>query len=241
MTAAIIQARMGSARLPGKVLRQAVGKSFLEHLIERLSFVKRVDRIVVATSVESDDDVIEQVCRRIGVLCFRGSHADVLDRYYRAAQAVGAEVVVRITADCPLVDPSLVDMFIEAFEIQSGDWDLVTNRYPLTFPDGLDVDVMPVKSLGLAQEHATEPHQREHVIPYFWETGQRVKNIEHPDNLFRWHRWTVDYEEDANFVAAIFEALYQPGQFFGMQQILNFLIAHPELAAINARYLPKNA
>ena len=236
---AIVQARMGSTRLPGKVLRTAAGKTFLHHLTERLRGARRVEQIVVATSDLATDDPVVDECRKIGVDCFRGSERDVLDRYYRAATSYGADTVVRITADCPLIDPSIVDRVVAFQQSHSDAFDLVTNRYPLTFPDGLDVDVMPLPALGDAWANARTQQQREHVIPYFWETGQRLKNIECAENLFPHYRWTVDYEEDARLVAAILEALYEPGAIFGMEDILAFLRGAPEIAQLNAMHLPK--
>ncbi len=238
MTLAIVQARMGSTRLPGKVLRKAAGNTFLAHLIERLRGARRIERILVATSDLATDDPIEKHCQEIGVECFRGSERDVLDRYYRAATALQADTVVRITADCPLIDPSIVDRIVAFQQARKDEFDLVTNRHPLTFPDGLDVDVMPMPALAHAWSNARTPHQREHVIPYFWETGQRVRNIACEQNLFPQYRWTVDYEEDAQLVAAIFEALYRPGAIFGMDDILRLLRVSPQLAQMNAMHLP---
>ncbi len=238
MIAAIVQARMGSTRSPGKVLRTAAGKTLLEHLVERLGFAKSLDRTVVATSTLPADTAIADLCARLGVRCVRGSERDVLDRYYQAACEIGATTVVRITADCPLVDPVLVDRMVEIQQREAAQWDLVTNRYPLTFPDGLDVDIMPLDALRSAWERAVTQPQREHVIPYFWEAGLRVKNVAHPENLFKRHRWTVDYEEDVQLVRRIFEMLYRPGAAFSMEDVLALLSRQPELQSLNARYLP---
>ena len=234
---AIVQARMGSSRLPGKVLMMAAGQTLLEHLMERLSFTSRLDQQIVATSTTSKDDAIAQLCLQRGIECFRGSEEDVLDRYYRTALTYEADAVVRITADCPLIDPYLVDHIVDFFVDHENEYDLVTNRHPLTFPDGLDVDVMPLASLQKVWEQASEPHQLEHVIPYFWESGMRVANIEDPSNNFLRHRWTVDYEEDYKLVKAIFEALYKPGKVFVTQEIIEFLANRPDLASINSKYI----
>ena len=241
LISAIVQARMGSARLPGKVLRRAAGKTFLEHLVERLRSAETLDRIVVATSDLPGDAPIVQLCEQHEVACFRGSERDVLDRYYQAALHDGADTVVRITADCPLVDPGILDDMVRYQQGHEREFDLVTNRHPLTFPDGLDVDVMPIAALESAWRSAKTPHQREHVIPWFWESGQRIFNVEHSDNLFARHRWTVDYEEDATLVAAIFEHLYAPGRVFGLNDILGLLERQPSLREINATYLPRAA
>lgn len=238
MIAAIIQARMGSSRLPGKVLRTAAGKTFLEHLLERLGHAKTIERVVVATSVLPGDDPIADLCRNKSVECFRGDERDVLDRYFRSAQAIKADTVVRITADCPLIDPAIVDQIVSVYLECCGDYDLVTNRHPLTFPDGLDVDVMSFTALEQAWREASTPPQREHVIPYFWETGKRVFNVECPGNLFPHYRWTLDYEEDARFIGAIFDALYEPGGIFGLDDIKHYVDAHAEISALNAAYLP---
>jgi len=238
MTAAIVQARMGSTRLPGKVAREVAGQTLLEHLIERLGFAGRLDEIVVATSTAAADDVIEQLCQRRGIHCFRGSEHDVLDRYFGAARHFAADIVVRVTADCPLIDPAIVDHMIEVYAAEPDRYDLVTNRHPLTYPDGLDVDVIPTRALKVVWERADQPHQREHVIPYFWEAGMRVRNVEHPHNLFRTQRWTVDYHEDAELVSAVLEALYRPGAPFGMNDVLTFLAANPDVSRLNAKYLP---
>jgi spore coat polysaccharide biosynthesis protein SpsF len=241
MTAAIIQARMGSTRLPGKVMRRAAGQTLLEHLVERLSFARSLDAIVVATSTSARDDVIERVCTSRGVTVARGSEVDVLDRYYVAARNIKADVVVRVTADCPLIDPTIVDEIVGVHSSDPDAYDLVTNRHPLTFPDGLDVDVIPLRALRTAWERADQIHQREHVIPYFWESGMRVRNVAQAENLFLSQRWTVDYPEDADLVAAVFEGLYEPGVPFGMYDVLAFLTAHPEIRALNAKYLPQSA
>jgi len=238
---AIVQARMRSTRLPGKVLLEAAGRTLLEHLIERLQTSNYLDLTIIATSTEPQDDVIAALCTRRGFNLFRGSENDVLDRYYQAARHFQLETVVRITSDCPLIDPGLVDSMIDFFLAHPGQYDLVTNRHPLTFPDGLDVDIMPLSSLEVAWAKATEPAQREHTIPYFWQAGMRVYNYQNPLNLFQKHRWTLDYPEDYSLIKAIYEALYQPGVSFRMTDILNYLDAHPELSQINARYLCSGA
>jgi spore coat polysaccharide biosynthesis protein SpsF len=238
MVGAIVQARMGSSRLPGKVLMKAAGKPLLELLIERLRLARTLDTIVVATSTAPQDDAIVEFCNRLAVPTFRGSEHDLVDRYLSAANAFGIDVVVRITADCPLIDPAIVDTIVSRYLAEPNDHDLVTNRHPLTFPDGLDVDVMPIAALTHVWRHAAEPHQREHTLPFFWESGMRVLNIEHPGNLFTSERWTLDYAEDYQLIRAIFEGLYDAERPFGMSEVLTFLDNNPDLRAINAKYLP---
>jgi len=232
---------MGSSRLPGKVLMRAAGQTMLEHLLERLRFARSLDGVVVATTTDTRDDAIVETCSRAHTAVFRGSENDVLDRYYQAASSVQAGTVVRITSDCPLIDPNLVDSMVGFFNRHGGLYDLVTNRWPLTFPDGLDVDIMPITSLEDAWRNAATPHQREHVIPFFWECGRSVHNVECPENLFRTHRWTLDYPEDLALLRAIFEALYRPGRVFGMAEVLEFIARHPEVSKLNACYLPEAA
>jgi spore coat polysaccharide biosynthesis protein SpsF len=238
MTGAIIQARMASSRLPGKVMLDAAGKPLLEHLFERLLHCATLEKIILATSVNQQDDVIADFCKERRITVFRGNEADVLDRYYQAARQNGLSVVVRITSDCPLIDPMLVDDMVRFFIQHEGQYDLVTNRHPLTYPDGLDVDVMSIAGLEHAWKTAAETHQREHTIPFFWEAGMRVFNFEHPENLFRQYRWTLDYPEDYVLIKRIFDALYRQGESFTTQNILEFLAGNPELQRINARYIP---
>ena len=238
MIGAIVQARMGSARLPGKVMLEAAGKPMLGHLLERLSAAQTVQSVIVATSTDPRDDVIARFCAARGTPVFRGSETDVLDRYYQAAWKFACSTVVRITADCPLVDPEIVDTMVVEFLSHRAEYDLVTNRHPLTFPDGLDLDVMSLRALAHAWRHAREPHQREHTVPYFWESGMRVRNVEHSEHLFARYRWTLDYPEDFALIARLFEALYEPGRVFPMREILAYLAEHPELSALNAKYLP---
>jgi spore coat polysaccharide biosynthesis protein SpsF len=235
---AIVQARMGSTRLPGKVLKEAAGKPLLAHLLQRLSRALTIDRIVVATSTDPRDDGIAFLCDRLGVPVFRGSEIDVLDRYVQAARQFGLEVVVRVTADCPLIDPELIDEMVRFFLANRGRFDLVTNRHPLTYPDGLDVDVLSREALEHAGRTATAPHHREHTVPFFWETGMRVHNLVDPEFRFRRHRWTLDYPEDYELIRRIFEALHRDGTSFGTRDVLAFLEKNPELSSLNARYIP---
>ena len=238
MTGAIVQARMGSTRLPGKVLMTAAGKPMLGHLLSRLSFSRKLQKVVVATSTERRDDAIEACGKGIGIPVFRGSEKDVLDRYHGAAAQHALDVIVRIPADCPLIDPTLIDEMVSFFEVHDDEYDVVTNRHPRTFPDGLAFDVIHRKALDDAWARATEPHQREHVVPFFWECGYRVFNYEDPERNFRRHRWTLDYPEDFELIRRIFEALHRDGRLFTRHEILAYLDRHPDLPALNARYIP---
>jgi spore coat polysaccharide biosynthesis protein SpsF len=238
MIGAIVQARMGSTRLPGKVMMEAAGKPLLAHLLERLSYCRHLEKTIVATSTNERDDPIEHLCNSLRVLVYRGSEYDVLDRYYQAAEAFGITCIVRVTSDCPLIDPELIDETICCFMTKLDDYDLITNRHPLTYIDGLDFDLIPSASLDVAWRTARTPHQREHVVPFFWESGMRVHNFEDPRRLFYSNRWTLDYIEDYELIKSIYSALYKNGQRLTTKHILTYLSAHRDLSEINSKYLP---
>ena len=240
MIGAIVQARMGSTRLPGKVMREAAGKPLLGHLLERLSYCQHLQKTIVATTTSARDNVIEDFCCSLGVAVYRGSEHDVLDRYYQAAKALGITCIVRVTSDCPLIDPELVDEKIAFFMNKLDDYDLITNRHPLTYVDGLDFDLIPLQALDAAWKTARKPHQREHVVPFFWEYGMRVLNFEDTRRLFYSHRWTLDYVEDYELIKSIYSGLYKDGQRFTTTNVLQFLYANPQLSQINAKYLPRH-
>ncbi|MDF2384371.1 glycosyltransferase family protein [Nostoc ellipsosporum NOK] len=233
-----VQARMGSSRLPGKVLMEAAGKPLLTHLFERLRRAELLDAVYVITSALPQDDPIAEWAVANGVESYRGSEHDVLDRYYRAAQRFGADHVVRVTADCPIIDPAIVDNAVRLARQEAGSFDLLTNRHPITFPDGMDVDVIPFASLERAWHEARTSFQREHVIPFFWEEGQRVRNFESAINYFRTHRWTLDYREDYHLLKAIIEAFPGREDSFTLQDALDLVAANPAIPAINAMHLP---
>jgi spore coat polysaccharide biosynthesis protein SpsF len=238
MTGVIVQARMGSTRLPGKVMMEGAGKPLLHHLLERLSYCRRVDEIMVATTINERDDVIEDFCRSLEIAVYRGSENDVLDRYYQAAKARGITCVVRVTSDCPLIDPDLIDEKISIFLSRLDKYDLITNRHPLTYVDGVDFDLIPFQALETVWRSAREPHQREHVVPFFWESGMRVHNFEDSRKLFYSHRWTLDYIEDYELIKSIYAGLYKVNERFTTNDILEYLATRPELSKINAKYLP---
>lgn len=228
---------MGSTRLPGKVLMSAAGRPLLAHLLERLGRARTIEHVTVATSTDPRDDAIAACCAALGVPVFRGSEQDVLDRYYQAAVRDGLDLVVRVTADCPLVDPAVVDAMVRYALDHRGEYDLVTNRWPLTFPDGTDLDVIPIASLARAWREAREAPQREHVIPYFWDAGLRVHNLEHPDDLYARHRWTLDYPEDFTLIREIIEALEPAyGASFGIPEVVEY-VEREGRATLNARYI----
>jgi spore coat polysaccharide biosynthesis protein SpsF len=160
------------------------------------------------------------------------------DRRARCVRWPGSAQSSCVTGDCPLIDPALVDDMVRLFLERPGAFDLVTNRHPLTFPDGLDFDVLPREALERAGREATLPHHREHTVPFFWETGLRVHNVVDPENHFRRHRWTLDYPDDYELIRRIFEGLHREGEHFGMRDILAFLEKNPQLSGLNAKYIP---
>lgn len=240
-TVAVIQARMGSTRLPEKVLMDIGSKPMLWHVYERAKCAALVDRAVVATSVEPEDDAIETFCEERGIPCHRGSEADVLDRYHETAVAENAATVVRLTGDCPLLSPPVIDRVIGAY--QQSDADYVTNIMEYTHPDGLDVEVFDVEALATAQAEATTPQQREHVTVYIRESDAfETQNVENVLDLSRYEftdpetvmRWTVDYPEDLEFVRAVYDRLTDDGHWvFDQQSVLELLEREPSLLSIN--------
>ncbi|HXG51796.1 MAG TPA: aminotransferase class III-fold pyridoxal phosphate-dependent enzyme [candidate division Zixibacteria bacterium] len=229
---AIVQARMGSRRLPGKTLADIEGEPMLARVVARVGRARHVDGIVVATSSAPSDDAIADFCERRGLDLFRGSEADVLDRFYRAARARGADAIVRVTADCPLIDPEVMDRVIAAY--LAGDCDYASNTILPTYPDGLDTEVFSFAALEAAWREARFPAEREHVTPYLRCSGRfRLRNVEceHGRELAR-QRWTVDEAGDLEFVRAIYARL-GPGADFGWRDVLAAMDADPSLARVN--------
>lgn len=232
---AIIQARMASTRLPGKVLEDIAGKPMLVRVAERAGRARSLDGVVVATTREKEDDAVAGVCRDSGIPVVRGEAQDVLDRYWRAAQEFEAAVVVRLTADCPLIDPGLIDQTVQAFRTADPPVDFAANRLPWdrTFPIGLDVEVCSKKALASAWKEASEPHQREHVMPFLYENRDRFRilHVRNEKNLGHL-RWTVDTPEDLAFVRAVHERLGRDD--FDWRDVLALVDREPELSRLNA-------
>lgn len=235
---AIVQARMESTRLPGKVMKEIVGKPMLWHIIERLKKAKLLDNIMIATTDKEIDKPILKLAEDSGVDRYAGSEEDVLDRYYQAATKSNVDGIVRITADCPLIDPGLTDMVIRRYSM--GDCDYATNGLVQTFPDGLDVEVFSYATLETAWKEAGWASEREHVAPYIRKNPDKFKlvNIESSVNLSHL-RWTVDEAEDMEFVRQVYKYLYKEAQIFSMEDILELLRKHPNLEKIN-QGIPSN-
>ncbi len=234
MILGVIQARTSSRRLPGKVLKPLLGAAMLARQIERVQRSQKLDDLVIATSTEVTDDAIAELCRRLRLNCFRGSLNDVLDRFYNAAKAAAPDHVVRLTGDCPLADPQVIDAVIKLH--LEGDYDYTANTHPPTYPDGLDVEVVRFACLEMAWRKATLPSEREHVMPYLYEHGLfRTGNLRHGSDLSRL-RWTVDEPEDFELIETIYRALHAEKPEFDMADVLALLERRPELCDINRRF-----
>lgn len=232
---AIIQARMGSTRLPGKMLMPLVaGKGALELMLERVSRAKTLDRIIVATTTSALDNPLADLCAQLHIPCFKGNEEDVLDRYYQAAVAFGpADAVVRLTGDCPLHDPQIIDKAVD-FYLRAGA-DYASNVNPPTFPDGFDVEVFSFLTLERTWKEAAMDYQREHVTSYITENPKLFicANMTHTCDLSSW-RLTIDRPEDMLVIKNVFEALGKPDEIFSFDQVVAYLDEHRELLAINA-------
>lgn len=228
---AIVQARMSSTRLPSKVMKPICGRPILWHVVNRLKASELLDEVVVATTTEPSDDVIAEWCVLNGTPFYRGSLNDVLDRYFNAAKEFGARTIVRVTSDCPLVDPALVDRAIERFS--EGGFDHVS--IDSSFPDGLDAEVFSIEALGKAHREAALASEREHVTPYIWKNPRifRLDRIKSAADLSRM-RWTVDDAKDLEFVTRVFEGVGGNGKIFHYEDVLQFLRKNPQLLKINS-------
>lgn len=238
MIAAIIQARMGSSRLPGKVLKQVNGIPLLEYQINRVKRSKLIDEIIVATSTSSQDDQIYALCEKIKVKCFRGSENDVLLRYYECAKKFKADVIVRLTADCPLIDPAIIDNTIKLY--QKTGLDYAANTIPpqtRKFPDGFDVEVFSSQALERTFKEAPDPHDREHVTFYMWkyDFGFKTAQLEAKNDYSKF-RFTVDYPEDFQVVEFIVNELAKKSIAGNLEEIISIIEAHPEIKEINSKY-----
>ncbi len=231
MVLAVLQARMSSTRLPGKVLRPLLGEPMLGRQIERLRRARRLSRIVVATSVEAEDEAIAAYCRTIGVECFRGDLDDVLGRFLGALDAFGpAESFARLTADCPLADPALIDRAAEEHAASGADYTHVQQKW--TFPKGLDVEICRTPVLQAVGREA-EGADREHVTAFIYARPERFRiHAINRDPPLR-YRWTVDTEEDFAFVEAVYGALYPANPAFTTEDVLAWQAQHPERVLAN--------
>lgn len=229
----VIQARMGSSRLPGKVLMPLGGKPAIQQVVERARQIPGVTEVVLATSTSPGDDRLAAFCESIGATVVRGSENDVLDRYYQAARQAGADVVIRVTGDCPLLDPQESGKVLRRLLV--GDVDYVSNCHPATYPDGLDTEACTFAALERAWNEARSKAEREHVTLYLWRNPDRFRpaNVAHATDLSGL-RLTLDEPKDHRLLAAVFDELGKRGQSGSLAEVLAVLAAHPEFVAMNA-------
>ena len=260
---ALVQARMGASRLPGKVLLDIGGEPMLDRVVMRTKRSQIVDQVVVATSTDKSDDSIAEYCDQQGYLFYRGKLHDVLDRYFQAAKLYSAGVIVRITADCPIIDPMVIDQTLKAFRGQGPilitesesvskkdsqmqlqektSWDFAANRLPppwkRTFPIGLDTEVCTFAALETAWREADQPHHREHVMPFFYEQENRfrVLLVNHEPDYGNF-RWTVDTSQDLELMRSIYNRFGDRDDFTWLE-VLDLFKREPELAEINANII----
>ena len=236
-TVAIVQARTGSTRLPGKVLLPLLGEPILTRVMRRVRRARRLDDCILATSTAPEDDVLADLADREGWPCVRGSADDLLDRYVVAARTHHADALVRITSDCPLVDPAIIDDTIAAFESGGCDY-AATGLEPRTFPRGLDLEVMRFDALETAWREDRDPAWREHATPYLYRHPERFRLCRvGADEDRSAHRWTVDTPEDYELVRRIYEALGRDD--FTWREVLELVDAHPDWEALNRHVVQK--
>lgn len=229
---AIIQARMGSTRLPGKILLDVEGKTVLERAVERTRLAKAIGRVIVAIPDDTSNDELAQFCEEKEMEFYRGSESDVLDRYYQAAKAVGAAHIARITSDCPLVDPKVIDRVADEYFKNGCDY-ISTGRLASSYPDGLDTEIFSFGALGRAWTEAKLPSEHEHVTPYIWNHPElfKIETVNYERDLSSL-RWTVDEPRDLEFVRSVYRELGE--NMFYMEDILALLEGHPEIGEINS-------
>jgi spore coat polysaccharide biosynthesis protein SpsF len=232
MITAIIQARIGSTRLPGKILMSFSGNTLLGHIIERLKFSSHITKVVVATTTNPKDDILVDWMTKNQIDFFRGSETDVLNRYFECAKHYRAEHIARITSDDPFKDPQIIDRVSELY--LKGSLDFAYNNNPPTFAEGLDTEIFSFNALSRANTSATDPFEREHVTQHFYRNPDQFRqmNLASPVN-YSHLRWTIDTMEDAEMAKLVYENLYQPGRIFLADDILSLFERKPEIAALN--------
>jgi len=230
-TAVIVQARMGSTRLPGKVLLNLAGRTVLSHVLERCDAISNTDVVCCAIPDTGDSDPVAEEAERCGAVVVRGSERDVLDRYRQAAEVVRAKLVMRVTSDCPLIDPEICSKVLALRAKEDADY--ACNNMPPSWPHGLDCEAFTVEALNRASREAQTPHEREHVTPWLRTRDDiRHANFAGPGHGVEGMRWTLDYPEDFEFLTAL--SAHLPGELPGYGDVLAVLERHPEITAMNA-------
>ncbi len=243
---AVIQARMGSTRLPGKVLLHIKDKPILWHIVNRLRFSKHINNVVLSTSVSKADDEIELFAKKNNIDYFRGSENDVLDRMYKTALKFSADIIIRITGDCPFTDPFIIDDLIAMFNSQKYDFVGVAtgagviNIKEKKFPDGLDAECFSFETLKKTWENAKSQTDREHVTPYMWKVKGRFRNgTLYSKNDYSNIRLTLDHKEDLDLIEKIYDGLYKEDKCFSLKDIIKFIKSYPNLIEMNKDFIGK--
>lgn len=232
----IVQARICSTRLPGKVMKIIKNKTILGHVITRIKKAKNVSDVIIATTDKHSDDIIVEEAKKLNVKYFRGSEEDVLSRYYYAAKDNKSDIIIRITSDCPVIDPKIIDIMVEEFlEYQQKEHiDYLSNTVERTFPRGLDIEILKFDILERCFYDADKDYEREHVTPYIYLNEGKFKIKQYKNTLdYSNYRWTLDTIEDFQVIEKIYDNLYREDELFYFEDILKFIIDHPEIAAIN--------
>ena len=245
----VIQARVGSTRLPGKVLLPLGGRPVLERMLARVTHAEELDDVIVATTRLAADDSIRRLAAACRVPCISGDPYDLVDRHLLAARATGADAIVKIPSDCPLIDPAVIDQTVGFFRANADRYAYVSNLHPPSWPDGNDVEVIRLDALEATAREATRPFEREHTTPFIWDQPERfaLGNVTWStgQDLSSTMRLTLDYEEDYQLIAAVFEALHRNDSAgavgaivapFGVGAIVDYIERHPEVRALNAAY-----
>ncbi|MEK7785868.1 MAG: glycosyltransferase family protein, partial [Chloroflexota bacterium] len=232
ITAVIAQARMGSTRLPGKVMMPLAGRTVLAHVLMRCQAIPGVDVVCCATTDSESDDRVAAEADGLGAEVYRGSREDVLDRYHKAAQALGADVIMRVTCDCPVIDPDVCAAVLKLRAETRSDY--AANNLTPSWPHGLDCEAFTKEALGRAAAEARDPYEREHVTPWLrHHPDVKRVNLDGPGGDLAKHRWTIDYPEDHEFFQALFGYLARPPASARMKDILEVLRLHPEIVEVN--------
>jgi len=232
--AAIIQARMGSTRLPGKILKKVLDKTLLEYQIERVKRANTIDEIIIATTTKESDDQIVRLCQQLSIPYYRGSEEDVLSRYYEAATKFNVDVIVRLTSDCPIIDSNVINKVVGHYLENQNQYDYVSNTLTRTYPRGMDTEVLSYEGLKRDHEQARERTYREHVTAYIYHHPDqfRLCNVLNEKDESK-HRWTVDTEEDFQLVERIISTIYPENNFFNMSDVLHLMDQNPTWFDIN--------
>ena len=230
----IVQARMTSSRLPGKVLKEVLGKSLLEYQIERLKRVNLADETIIATTTNETDQPIIQLCKKLSIKYFRGSEDDVLSRYYNTAKQYRGDIIVRITSDCPLIDSQVINEIIKFYLEHQGKYDYISNTLIRSYPRGMDTEIFSFQALKEAFLEAKTKPEREHVTPFIHRQPDRynLASVCYSQDQSQ-YRWTVDTMEDFELIKKILEALYPSKNDFSMEDCLQLLVEHPDWVEIN--------